>query len=310
MNFNMAIYSRNETYVHRTTLRDRNNRLVDTDWKLITIYDPCSNALISNGSMTRESKGEYYYNYSIESTATYGRYTSTVSFSNTGGAVGMDNDEFYVLPWDAAKNTRQISGISSSKSIEDKDLEDIIWMSYKEALKEVHSHHYNDTPQGNPDTGATFDGSNTGFQTRHHPIADSDGDGDVLGYGQSSCGTDITLWWKNSAGRRQLGKVTVTDSVNGEITLTQTTGAAIPSTQEGVYLDYYSEHGSFNEYIFQQAVSYLAAHYVEQRLKQADRVTMADLNRNQMIMVKNENRFFYTYKRLLGLVRQPMIGGV
>jgi len=309
----IAIFQRGETFVHRVTIKNRSNQLVDTDWKLIDISDPCDLALVSTGSMTRDSKGVYVYNYDIASSATYGKYKSAVSFSNSGGNIGKDVDEFYVMPWDASTEVRQISGISSKKDISDKDLDNIVWMAYQRALREVYAHHSNEIPLGNPDTGVAFNGTNTSFQTRHTPIADFNGDGNIYGYGQNgkrSCGTDVNFWYKNNAGSFNQGKVTVNNATNGELTITTTADAAIPSSQEGVYLDYYSESPSFNNYIFQQAVSFLASHYVEQRFKTSDRVTMADLNRNNVVMVANQNRFFYEYKRLLNLIRRPMIGGV
>jgi len=260
--------------------------------------------------MTSDATGEYYYNYGIPASAMYGKYRTKVVATSATGNKAIFEDEFYIMPWKLEKDIRQISGISETKSISDDDLSDIAWHSYKYALRDVFTHNYGDTPNGNPDTGAGFDGSNTVFQTKHYPIADINGDGDVTGW-TSSCASDITGWWINNAGHRSECSISVVESNNGEICIYQTTGSSpIPSDNEGVYLDYWSEHKDFDTEIFRRAVSYLAVHEVVNRFNELDRTTIADLNSNRPIVISNPLRFMAEYKRYINMIRKPRVDGV
>ena len=275
-----------------------------------SIYDPCNVAILSAQSMTSDSTGEYFYNYAISSAATYGRYPVEVTATSATGNITIIKDEFFVLSWDGSRDVRQLTGIGDTKTISDTDMENMVWMSYQEALRDVYMHHYRERPRGNPDTGAGFDGSNTAFQTRNFPIADSNGDGDVYGYGQQSCGTDISGWWINNAGSYGKCWVTVSQKENGEISIFQNDGSsAIPSDNEGCYIDYWSSYNSYDETLFHQAVNYLTAHNVMLRLKEVDRVTLGDISRNAPIIEKDSNRFYKKYKMLLKKVCKPKFGG-
>jgi len=260
--------------------------------------------------MTSDSTGEYFYNYAISSSATYGRYPVQVTATSATGNITIIKDEFFVLSWDASRDVRQLTGIGDTKTISDTDMENMVWMSYQEALRDVYHHHYKERPSGNPDTGVGFDGSNTVFQTYNRPIADSDGDGDVYGYGQQSCGTDISGWWIDNNGSWNQCWITVTQSNNGEINIYRGNGtSAIPSNNEGVYLDYWSSYDSYDETLFHQAVNYLTAHNVMLRLKEVDRVTLGDISRNSPIIEKDSNRFYKKYRSILKKICKPRIGG-
>lgn len=235
----MSVFERGETYVHRIEIRARNKQKTNPTTITDTIYGPCSYTLINAASMTSDATGEYYYNYAVPSAATYGRYKTRVAATSSGGNVAVFEGEFHVMPWKLQKTVRRITGIDDEKTISDDDLSHLSWMSYQEALRDVYSHAYKETPNGNPDTGVGFNGSNTAFQTRRYPVADSNGDGRITGTG-TSCATDISGWWINSAGSRDSLYITVTQPDNGEITVYQSDGAtAIPSDNEGVYIDYW-----------------------------------------------------------------------
>jgi len=302
----MAIYQRGESYSHHVTIKDRNNTKVDPAVILETIKDPCGRQVVSNASMGKTGTGQYYYYYNIPSTATYGRYDVKTAGESSSATVATFKDEFFVMPWDVAKEVRQITGIGDEKTISDNDLENICWMSYKRALKEVYLHHYKEAPQPNVNTGILVDGSNVYFQTKSFPIADINGDGSVTG-NVTSCATDVDGWWINSSGAFSKCDIAITNADNGTIELYQTDGlTAIPSNYEGLYLDYYSKYESYDEDLFQQAVAYLAAHYIMMRLKQPDRITIADINRNSPILIKDDKRFYFEYKRLMALIRKPI----
>lgn len=268
---------------------------------------------MTNAAFSQDSPavtGDYLYNYDISSSATYGRYKLVVS-TTSGTIVTKHEDEFFVMPWKLEKDIRRITGINDNKSISDDDLSHIAWMSYLEVLRDVYTHRYGETPRCNPDTGVGFDGTNTSFQTNFYPIADIDGSGTVTG-NNTSCATDIDAWWIDNAGHRNRAVVTITEARNGEISVYQDDGStAIPSNNEGVYLDYWSEYRSFNRDMMRDAVAYLAAHYVvELRMNEVDRVTLADLATNNPVIVKNERRFLNAYRKKIQRVCRPRIDGV
>ena len=305
----ITIYERGDTFSHWVTIRDRNKQKTDPSSVSITIYDPCSNTLVNSAAMTKSSTGLYYYDYGINSSATYGEYSIKVVSTSAGALDSVFKDEFFVMPWTLEKDIRRKMGVADEKDIDDEDLSHIAWTSYMQALRDVYRHHYADAPSGNPDTGTGFDGSNTTFQTKNYPIADITGDGSVTG--TSSCATDITGWWIDSAGSRNECSINISNYKNGEISIYQSDGAtAIPANNEGVYLDYWSEFNSYDEFLFREAVSYLAAHYVSLRFTARDKVTLADINSSKPIILKEPYRFLREYKRLITLVKKPRMVGV
>lgn len=306
----IAIFERGETYAHWITIRDRNDVKVNPTAVKIYIYDPCDNALVDNQNMVNSSTGVYYYNYdTIASDATYGQYEVRVVATSGLANIGTYISHFYVMPWKIEQNVRQKMGITDSKDIEDDALTEICWMAYKRTLREVFRHAYKETPLGNPDTGVCFDGTNTSFQTRNHPIADINGDGGVSG--TSSCATDMFFWWINDSGSRQEGHVDITNADNGEISLFQSDGVTpVPDSEEGAYVEYWYEYQNFDEFLFREAVSYLAAHYVNIRLTERNKVTLADINRNTPIIMLNPDMYLKEYRALLKKVCKPRVGGV
>jgi hypothetical protein len=304
----MAIFERGETYVARASIRNRSGVATTPTSTKITIYDPCSFILKSSQSMVSDALGQYYYNYNITSTATYGQYKTRIE-TVTSGNTTYQYDEFFIMPWDAIPDVRQTMGVHDSKSINDDDIANIIWNSYLFALREVHSHHYNETPYGNPDTGVGFNGSNTSFQTKYHPIADINGDGIVRG-NNVSCATDMKVTWINNAGHMADGLVSVIQAENGEITITQTGGVAIPSDNEGVYLDYWSEYQGFDSFLFQQAVVRLACHEISKRFASLDEITLANIRSNSPLIIVDPNMYWKEYRRYLKMNRGIIIGGV
>ena len=313
----ISIYERGETYSHWATIRDRDDKKVNPSSVKITIYDPCDNVLVNAQNMVNSSTGIYYYNYdTLSSSATYGKYTAKVVAVSGTSNVGTYISHFYVMPWKVEQSVRYKMGITDEKDIDDDALSEICWTAYKRALHEVYIHHYADNPLGNPDTGACFDGSNITFKTPHYPLADIGGDGSVLGTdvgvpGVNNCEQDISGWWIDSAGARHTIRVYVSNSYNGLLNLTQEGGVTpIPANNEGVYLDYWERHSNFDDFLFREAVSFLAAHYVNLRLTQRDKVTLADISGNSPIVLLNPDMFIREYKHLLKRISKPKVGGV
>jgi len=307
----MVIYQRGETMAHWETIRNRNNTKVDPSSVSITIKDPCDFTLVSSGAMTKDTVGIYYYNYdTISSSATYGKYELQIVSTSATGQKGIHYDKFYVMPWEVTTDVRQIVGASETKDIDDDDLSDLCWKAYKEALRDVYNHHYAEAPKCNPDTGAGFNGTNTSFQTKNFPVADINGDGTVLG-NNTSCATDVDGWWINNSGSHERAVVVISKFKNGEIAVYQNDGStAIPANNEGVYIDYWSSYDSYDEDIFRNAVSHLAADMLMRRLKETDRVTLGDIASNIPILVKDSRRFYSKYRELIAKIRKPRVGGI
>lgn len=306
----MSTWIRGETYVQRASIRMGHTSNVTTPSIVsFKLTDPCNCVLVNYQSMTSDAVGKYYYNYTLSSSATYGRYRTQVKTVESSGHISIEEDEFYVMPWRLESSVRSISGISDEKSISDDDLSRICWMSYKYALRDVYKHYTNEYPNCNVETGAGFDGANSTFQSKHYPIADINGDGTISG--TTSCATDVIFKWKDYNGHMYDGYVSISRADNGEIYLFKSDGVTpIPSDNKGVYLDYWVEYDGFDDFIFQQAVAYLTAHYTNIRFNEIDRVTIADINTNRQIMIKDDNRFFREYKRLINMIREPRVGVV
>ena len=305
---NISVYERGETFSHWITIRDKTDKKVDPSSVSMSIVDPNGNTVLNKAAMTNSATGIYYYDHDLSSSASYGKYIVRIYGVSGTAHTGIEEDAFYIMPWKLEQGIRHKMGISTN-DIEDDALTHIAWSSYKESLEEIYLHHYKESPKCNPDTGVGFNGTNTSFQTQHYPIADIDGDGSI---GDSSVeNPDITCWWLDNAGHRNTGYVSITESNNGEISVYQFDGAtAIPSTNEGVYLKYWSEYNTFSTFLFREAVSYLAAHYVNLRFTERDKVTIADLNANRPIVLKYPNRFLREYKRIISRITKPRISGV
>lgn len=261
--------------------------------------------------MSSDAIGKFYYNYPITSTATYGRYYSKVTATDVGGNVSIFKDEFFVLPWDAVQDVRQTMGLPEAKSIDDDTIANAVWNSYRYALHDVHTYHKSEVPLGNVTTGAMWDGSNTEFQTAHHPLADSGGDG-MVGGSILSCATDISGWWVDVNGHYQTAYIFVSNAEYGEILIYTNAagGTPVPSTAQGIYLDYWAEAPFFNEYLFQQAAVRLTCYELSKRFNSLNEITLQDIRSNNALVVLDPDLWMKEYKRYLRICRGGMYGGI
>jgi len=197
--------------------------------------------------------------------------------------------------------------------ISDSDLNELIWESYKEAKHEVYAHMCDVKPRSCWTSCSAYNycinGSNTTFFVEA-PIADHDGDGLVMGFGQQSCGTDITGFYKDCDGYCHNVKITVADSSCGRITVTKLDGSAIESTAKGVWFDYWVESCTYTEELLRVAVMYLAAHKCILRFGELERASSADLTVAQNIKYVSPERMFKYYKRIMKQIQSPRAGSV
>jgi hypothetical protein len=303
-----GIYERTSNYFVHLTIRDVISPHATSSPSSVTISitDPCGDGLIADAAMTSAGSGIYTYDYLIASTAPYGKYTVEIS---TTTYIMSKLYDYYVLPWNCIRDVRRYSGISDKKSISDEDLAGIAWQSYLEVLDEIFEQHFEEEPVSDPDVGVTFNGSNTTVRTRCKNIADMNGDGAVTGYGEQSCGTDITGYWFDVNYGHNLCNITVVSAVSGRITVTQTDGTAIPANNRGVYLTYWTRYRTYNETLFREAVSYLAAHKISKSFNELDKSTLVDIERNKMMFLADPNRLLKIYEGIRDKIRRPMIGG-
>jgi len=301
----MASYERGETYNCWLNLYDRTGAKTNASAAVISIYDPCGTLILDSQNMLNNDTGEYYYNHDLSSTATYGMYRVIGDFTISSHH-SIQEEEFFVMPWKLEADIRRKCGIGDAKDISDEDLSHLSWSAYNQGLRDLHIHRYAEKPKGNPETGTLWNGTNTAFQTAHHPIGDISGDGVVSG-NAVACTQDIDAWWIDADGGYNDATVAVTNAFNGEITITQTGGAAIPSTALGVYLDYWERPSAYDEFLFREAVAYLGCHYVEIRFENRENISIADLNVNQKIILKHPDRYYREYRRIMKMVNKPKI---
>lgn len=308
----MTTYQCGETYVHRIMIRDRTGTLIYPATVLFNLYDMCGNALVTDGAMATDATGTYEYAYNIPDPCLYGEYDIKVVATDAGGDVSVFPDSFYTFPWKCLSQIRSISGIEQRKTISDNDLAVIAWDAYQEVLAEVYEFHDWEKVTMDPDVNLSFNGTNKTFRIKvcnYDELADRYGDGVVTGWGETSCGTDVDGYWIDSDFARHQLKITVEDVITGRVTLTQTDDTAIPSNQQGVRINYWTQSETWNERLMRKAVVYFAAHEVVQQFNILDRVTLADIESNKAVFLANPNRLEKIYKKTRDKIRHIMFGG-
>ena len=298
-----GIYSQGDSVYTQIYIKNiLTSAMVDPSSVSISIYDPCGVALVSNDSMPTTGVGIYNYDFSLSSTATFGIYSIKIETS-TYDSLSFFN--FVVFPWDVLSRIRELSGAFQQSDMSDYKLAMIAWDAYLETLGEIYELHTNEQPLCDPDTGLYFDGTNKNFQVRNYPIADSNGDTSVTGFGELACGEDVTFAYIDDTGTRVVGKATVTDENNGIVELTQISGAAVPSTIKAAMVTYSHQSETYNQALMREAVAYLAAYKAAIAFKSLDKATLSDLQSNR---ATETQRFLKRYEDLIEQIGFPMIG--
>lgn len=278
------------------------NTATDPSSVSLSIYNPNGSALVTDAAMSHSVAGIYDYDYSIPTDACYGVYSIKIE-TETYDSLSYFN--FVVFPWDVTARVRELSGSVQQNDISDYKLSLLAWNAYEETIGDLYELHEYERPGCDPVSGEYLNGSNKRFKTFNYPIADSYGDGEVTGYGETSCGTDISMKYIDSTGATHIGNVTVIDSSIGLIELTDTSGVALPSSTRRVYVNYYSQSPTYNEDLMREAVAYLTAHKVMISFKELGKATLNDLQSNRE---KEINRFLTRYQDLIEQIGFPMIG--
>lgn len=305
----MAVYQREETYYHWITFRDRANTLYDPTSVSITITNPCGTVKVNALLMTKDAPGDgvYYYKYDIPVDAVYGEWDVKVTATDVADSSTF-KDKMFLLPWDAVDQVRELSGITSKKSISDDVIARIIWEAYGETLDKVYKLRKDETFLCNPNTGAWIDGVNKIFQLKNPPIADYDGNGTVEGLSTGTCTGDISLLWKDVNSTCSIGKVVVNNAECGNVTLTQSDDSALPANLTWAKVTYHTEWYTFKEELLRKAVAYLAAYECLIRFTELKGTTQADLNPNVVKFNVRRKTLDAKYKKILRLIKKPVVG--
>lgn len=323
----MAIYEKEETFVHYITLRDRTGTLTDADSCLITITSPCDVVLVNGLPMTHISTGIYSYTYDLLSTAIYGQYNVSVRASD-GGVYSVFPEKFFVMPWNIQDEIRTLSG-QGLKKISDDDLSLLAWNSFREVIQATMEYHHHEKLEccvddvcaccgnivcdcawgcGSPicsDQGKSYTLKNT-------PIADWQIDSAIHGCEcqdtNDECHNDICGMWIDNDGVCHDAAVKVINSTCGEIEAYQDDCVTkIPANNQGIYINYHSTWRTYNLTLFKKAVIYLA--YYELALREfleSKKASSCDERARYLIVNKIQNR----YRDILDSIRRPMLGGV
>jgi hypothetical protein len=205
--------------------------------------------------------------------------------------------------WTLPQKVRDSIGINNEEILNDRQIEEHIRIAQEQIKEELYTFHWNETLENNPDTGDSWDGSNTKFQTYNYPIMDSN-------YDMIVNGSDVVGRWIDENYDEQTALVTVSSATLGILTVTQTSGTAIPSNANDVTVDYYSCDRTISKLLLENLTTWLTAHYVITTLKAGTSVSMTDLMKNEKIVLNDPNVFLYKYQRLLSQLQKNVIIGV
>jgi hypothetical protein len=305
-----SIYERNETNYIKINVKDFTaNNLIAPSTVSISIYDPCDTPVVVSASMVSFSTGVYFYPYNIAVDALFGEYEIEVTTTSPTYKT-IWKDKFYILPWNAIYDVRRITGITSKKSISDHDFASVIFEAYKEALEDVYESHHDCKLKTGLDSFCEYiNGTNVSFETCNSPLADHDGDGQIYGYGENSCATDIGVLYKDEDGDCHEAWVEVLDAKCGKIKVTTDGTTPLAKTTKWVHPYYWKEDETYNATLFKRAVCFLAAYKCILRFQELDKATQADLDSNRRMMNDNADRVLKEYKNIIRMISRLPIGG-
>jgi len=144
------------------------------------------------------------------------------------------------------------------------------------------------TPSNNPNTGQSWDGSNTRFQIPY-PIMDHDFD--------ESTTDDVEGIWIDSSYEIQTASITVNNAYYGLIDIYQSDGStAIPNSAIDIKVKYYLGNEEINFNVCELAGTYLAAQSIFDMLTDPSKLSLADIESNKRILQVSTNTFRKKYE--------------
>jgi|GEM_PF-2787647 len=296
-------YFRNDTVYIKVRITDAEEGTPDDPSEVsIEVIDPCGNDYVSLTAMSKDATGEYYYEFDLDDDIPFGLYdVNVITFTHNQ----TQKFRIVVFPFDICARTREILSAYQQNDISDYKLALIAWHSYKTVLNEIYDLHWEERPKCNPTDGSWFDGTNKTFQLRSKYIADYNGDGEITGEGEITCGSDISFYYIDNDRLRYNGHVNVVDADNGIVQLLTDTDDAVPNTMQRAYVSYYTRSEYYDETIMHEAVAYLTAYKVAMTYKSLNSATMADIQTNRQLEAKI---FKDKYEELIGMIGFNAIG--
>jgi len=194
------------------------------------------------------------------------------------------------------QKVRDTMGISNDSIADDRVFEEAIRISQEKIKEELFIYHHCETID-NSRAGNSWNGNNTTFNTQHYPIMDSN-------YDYTVDSNDITCKWIDNDYNPQTGTITVSDATLGIITITQTSGNAIPSNADDVMVSYYSCNRNINRKHLENLTTLWAAHLINSMQKSGTSISMADFQKNAMLIMQHPDQWkdkYYDYlNQLIG----------
>jgi len=204
--------------------------------------------------------------------------------------------------WTMPRLVRDVMGLDDDASINDREMESLIRIAQDQVREELF-HYVEETVEPNPDTGDSWDGSNTVFQTSYYPVVDSNYDNVVDE-------KDISGEWINSSYTVSTASIEVINATYGIIRVRQTDCSAIPADAEDVIVKYYSGHRNITMKQLENLTTYLAAHFVYMRIKSGTSISEVDLQSNWRLVLKSPTMYLENYRLLLSQLQDSVIRGV
>jgi hypothetical protein len=189
-------------------------------------------------------------------------------------------------------------GIEADGIGDDRVFEEAIRLSQEKVKEELFTYHQRETI-GNSRAGKSWDGSNTTFNTYNYPIMDSN-------YDFTVDNNDIDCIWLDSNYNPQTGHVTVSNATLGIVTIKQSDqSTAIPSNADDVMVNYYSCNREISRLHLENLTTLWACHLINGMMKSGTSVSMADFQKNAMLIVQNPDQYRTKYYNYLN----QLIGG-
>jgi len=312
----MAIFERNETYTHEISFMDDDGALYYPDTVKVTIDSPCGTTVVNGQTMVSNAAGVYQYGYLLPNDSPFGEYSVSVS-SEYASATNIDSEAFFLLPWNITSQIRTYSG-QTAKKISDDDLALYAWNAYREVFFRVLELHHNErlccclggtcSCCGSMECDCVCGCSSPACTTFKLDNGSLFVASENVVYGCDCDDTDeICVTWVNEDSECSNGKVEVINKECGEIKVYQYDGVtAIPSTNKGIFVTYYTYWESFTTSKFKKAVALLAAYELALLFGLSSKQVSGCDERSR---VSFTDRVWNRYQSLIDSISKPIFGG-
>jgi len=174
---------------------------------------------------------------------------------------------------------KALAGLSDA-DITDEELSVILELARRIVFDRVGSKVFRELPSRIGD-------SYTVYQVKNYPILDANGDGVVDG-------KDIKVEAKANTESFDMWEILTVSNVKADYGLIQLAQAVDPT--KTVYVTYTYIPPQVNATDLDDAVNLMACHLISVRLQNPDTVAISDLNKNELIVKEDEDKFLKLYK--------------